>query len=132
MNSIICFLTFQFLFLLHEVNKGRPLDFYGLALSVVQRQHKVEKVAFSQVAWWLFFKMCSPEPHGPPLVQRCGLHPIPNGSVLDGGDWFFLHGWGVGCSDRRHGWGRRNEHVQLHKTESQNLLKITYLRDKIK
>lgn len=68
----------------------------------------------------------------PPLVQRCGLHPIPNGSVLDGGDWFFLHGWGVGCSDRRHGWGRRNEHVQLHKTESQNLLKITYLRDKIK
>lgn len=48
----VCWSYFVFL---HKVYVGGPLDLHGLALSVVQRQHKVEEVGFAQVRGGLFF-----------------------------------------------------------------------------
>lgn len=49
------FVCWSYFVFLHKVYVRGSLDLHGLALSVVQRQHKVEEVGFAQVRGGLFF-----------------------------------------------------------------------------
>lgn len=51
------------LFFLNKVHESRPLDLHGLALSVVQRQDKVEEVGLAQVGGRLLLEVCPRETH---------------------------------------------------------------------
>lgn len=42
-----------------KIDKSSSFYFNGLAISIVQRQHKVEKVALSQVRRRLLLKVCT-------------------------------------------------------------------------
>jgi len=44
---------------LDESDESRTFDLNGLSRPVVECDDKVKKVGFTQVAWWLFFEMCS-------------------------------------------------------------------------
>lgn len=52
-----------YFFLLHEPNKGCPLDLHGLALSVVEGQDEVEEVGFPQIGRRLLLKVSPGQTH---------------------------------------------------------------------
>ena len=53
------------LLLLNEGDEGRPLHLHGLTSPIVQRDHKVEKVGFPKIGWWLLLKMSSSDTRSP-------------------------------------------------------------------
>ena len=59
----VCLAQNGYFVLLHKVYVGGPLDLHGLALAVVQRQHKVEEVGFAQVGGGLFLIVSSCQTH---------------------------------------------------------------------
>lgn len=52
-----------YFFLLHEPHKGSPLNFHGLALSVVEGQDEVEEVGFPQIRRRLLLKVSPGQTH---------------------------------------------------------------------
>ena len=62
-DAIVGFDAFHFHVFFDEAYESGALDLHGLSVAVVERQHKVEKVALAQVVRRLLFEVSSTQAH---------------------------------------------------------------------
>lgn len=70
LDSIAGSQAVHLLLLLDEGDEGRPLDLHGLTSSIVQGDHKVEKVGLPKICGRLLLKMSSSDTRSPKRMIR--------------------------------------------------------------